>query len=130
MAKASLADPQLELVPRTASVYGPKGSEILDLLNRALRENRISQEVLAAATAKDPSHLSRMLAGKGAHPSLDVVAAVISMDAKRVFIRGLAASCGGEWMPTKEDPAAEVRRLRDELLDLRDRLERVLGVSR
>ncbi len=130
MSKQALADAQMDLVPRQTSVYAPRGEEILELLNRALKENRISQEVLAQATAKDPSHLSRMLAGKGAHPSLDVIAAVIGMDPKRVFIRGLSALCGGEWTPTKEDPAAEVRRLREDLLEIQNRLEHALRSAR
>jgi hypothetical protein len=126
MPRASLADPQLTLVPRQTSVYAPQGGEILDLLNRALRENRIPQEVLAQATGVDPSHLSRMLGGKGAHPSLDVIAAVMAMDAKRVVIHGLSARCGGSWSKVEPDPAAENRRLRAALQEERERIDRLL----
>jgi hypothetical protein len=126
MPRASLADPQLTLVPSQTSVYAPQGSEILDLLNRALQANRIPQEVLAQATGKDPSHLSRMLGGKGAHPSLDVIAAIMAMDAKRIVIQGLSARCGGAWAKVEQNPAEEVRKLRAALVEERERIDRLL----
>lgn len=121
-----LDDPQLSFAETTASTYETHAAGIRKLLVRALRDNGVSQEQLAHLTGTDPSHLSRMLAGNGAHVALDVQAAIMALDAKRVVISGLSAMCGGEWRVKEADPAEENRRLRARVAAMREELDRML----
>jgi transcriptional regulator with XRE-family HTH domain len=123
----SLIDAQLPLRPQRAGVYDENAEEMRKLLNEALRANGVSQEQLAHVTNKDPSHLSRMLGGKGAHPSLDVIAAIMGLDAKRVVLTGLNGMCGCK-PPEEErpDPAEEARELRATLTAVLDALSKAV----
>lgn len=118
---------QLPLVPVEAGVYDDRAAAFLGLLNAAIRDNAMSHDQLAQLTRRDPSQLSRMLGGKGAHPSPDVVMAIMDLDARGVLLAGLAAMHGLDVVERRVDPVEENKRLRSQLGALKDEIARVLG---
>lgn len=107
--------------------YRDAGNRIRHILNRAIVANGLSYCDLAEETGVDEKQIGRSLKEDGgAHPPLALVACVMRHDHLGIFITGLAELCGYEATPKTPDLAAENRRLREELGDIRERLSRLL----
>ena len=107
--------------------YRDAGNRIRTLLNRAIVANGLSHVDLAEETGVDEKQIGRALKDDGgAHPPLALVACILRHDQLGVFVTGLADLCGYEATPKTPDLAAENRRLREELGDIRERLSRLL----
>jgi hypothetical protein len=105
-----------------------KAVRIRALLNRAITANRLTHEFLARETSIDERQIGRALSDNGgAHPPLALVACIAWHDKAGVLIHGLAAMLHYEATPKTPDLAAENRALRQELLDIRERLGVLLG---
>lgn len=121
---------QLPLVPIESSVYSARAEEFLRLLNQAVKENGMQQDVLAHLTRRMPSQLSKMLGGNGNHPSPDVIMAVMDLDTRGVLLSGLAGMHGREVIERRVDPIAENRALRQKLAAIQDEIGHLLGDRR
>jgi hypothetical protein len=121
-----LTDEQIPLASAYKAVHVSNGKRIRELAVRALVANGVSQGTIARETEREPSALTRMLSGEHGITA-DVLAAVLAHDSLGTFVSGLAAMVGWEAKPKQPDPAAENKRLRSELADIRERLNRVLG---
>lgn len=118
---------QLPLVPVESCVYEDRAAEFLRLLNQAVKDNSMQQDVLAQLTRRVPSQLSKMLGGNGNHPSPDVIMAIMDLDTRGTFLAGLAAMHGKDVTERKVDPVAEAKAYRAQLAAMRDELDRLLG---
>lgn len=116
---------QLPLMP-VAEHHRENGRRLLGLVNRAMREAGVSRSRLADELGRDGAQVTRVLDGEGNLPA-DLLAAVLELDRERVVLNGLAEAQGLEVVERKPDPVAEAKRLRGELLELRERLDRALG---
>lgn len=125
MAKHAPVDLQLPLMP-VSSHHRENGRRVLHLLNAAMRENGVSRSRLADETGVDHAQVTRVLDGEGNLPP-GLIAAVIELDRSRVFVGGLCALTNCEAVERKPDPAAENKRLRSELLEIREHLTKLLG---
>lgn len=121
-----LIDDQIPLAPAIQAVHKANGERIRKLLGATIAANRSSLSDLSRETGIDNSQVTRMLSGD-AGLRVDFFAAVMAKDHAGVLIQGLAAMCGYEATPKQPDPAAENRRLRDELHAMQERLARVLA---
>jgi len=101
------------------------GRRLLALVNRALAENGVSRSRLADELGRDAAQVTRVLDGDGNLPA-DLLAAVLELDRERVVLAGLADPLGLDLVERRPDPAAEARRYRAELLELRARLDKAL----
>ncbi len=125
MAKTAQVDQQLPLMP-VSSHHRENGRRILHLVNRAMKENGLSRSRLADETGIDHAQVTRVLDGEGNLPP-GLIAAVIELDRSRVLVAGLCALTNCEAVEKKPDPVAENRRLRSELMEMREHLTKLLG---
>lgn len=96
--------------------FEEKGSEIRELLNRAIVANGLSLSDLARDTGIDDKQIGRALrTGGGAHPPLSLIAAIVWKDRLGIFLRGFCSMAGYDAVEKKPDLVAENRRLRDAL---------------
>lgn len=108
--------------------YQDQGARLRALLNRAIAANRLQVVDLEADTGVDEKQIGRALRDDGgAHPPLSLIACILAKDRAGTFITGLAEMVGYEARPKTPDLAAENRRLREELAEIRARVESVLG---
>jgi hypothetical protein len=91
-----------------------------------MRENGVSRSRLADETGVDHAQVTRVLDGEGNLPP-GLIAAVLELDRARVLVGGLCALSGCEAIEKKPDPAAENKRLRSELIEMREHLTKILG---
>lgn len=115
---------QLPLMP-VKTHHRENGRRLLALVNRALTENGVSRSRLADELGRDAAQVTRVLDGDGNLPA-DLLAAVLELDRERVVLAGLADPLGFDLVERRPDPAAEARRYRAELLELRARLDKAL----
>lgn len=118
------AGEQLPLMP-VKQHHRENGRRLLALVNRALVENGVSRSRLADELGRDAAQVTRVLDGDGNLPA-DLLAAVLELDRERVVLAGLADPLGLDLVERRPDPAAEARRYRAELLELRAKLDKVL----
>lgn len=116
---------QLPLMP-VSQHHRENGRRVLGFINRAMKENGLSRSRLAEETGYDGSQVTRLLDGEGNLPPA-LIAAVVELDRAHVLLAGLCALVGCDVVERKPDPMAENKRLRGELLDLRNRLDAVLS---
>lgn len=121
-----LTDEQIPLASSYKAVHISNGKRIRDLAVRSLVANGVSQGTIARETEREPSAITRMLTGEQGITS-DVWAAILAHDSLGTFVTGLAAMVGWEAKRAMPDPAAENRKLRDELGRMREEINRLLG---
>ena len=125
MAKPVVVDAQLPLMP-VSEHHRENGRRILGFVNLAMRDNGISRSRMAEEAGVDHAYLTRILEGEGNLPTA-VLAAVIELDRSRVLVGGLCALTGCEAVEKKPDPHAENKRLRSELVAMREQINQLLG---
>lgn len=118
-------DSQLPLMP-ISEHHRENGRRVLRLIDQALKVNGISRSRLADETGIDHAQITRVLDGEGNLPPA-LIAAVIELDRARVLISGLCALVGCEAVERKPDPTAENKRLRGELIAMREQISALLG---
>ena len=125
MPKSAPVEAQLPLMP-VSEHHRENGRRILAFVNLAMRENGISRSRLAEEAGVDHAYLTRILEGEGNLPAA-VLAAVIELDRARVLVGGFCALTGCEAVEKKPDPSAENKKLRAELVAMREQITQLLG---
>jgi hypothetical protein len=121
---------QLPLSPTIHAVHSDNGRRIRALLNRAINANGLSHVDLSHETGIDEKQIGRSLRDDGgAHPPLSLLACVLAKDRLGIFVSGMCAMVGRDAVERKPDPAAENRKLREELGRIRDEVARLLDGS-
>lgn len=123
-----LTDEQIPLVSTLKAVHLSNGERLRKLAAQSLVANGVSQGTIARETGREPSVITRMLKGEQGFAD-DVLAAIIAHDTLGTFVSGLAAMVGWEAKRKEPDPAAENKRLRDELGRMRAEIDRLLETT-
>jgi hypothetical protein len=119
-----LNDEQIPLASSYKAVHVSNGKRIRELAVRALVANGVSQGTVARETEREPSAITRMLAGEqGITP--DVLAAILAHDTLGTFVAGLAGMVGWEAKPKQADPVAEAKFWREQVLRLREEINQL-----
>lgn len=122
---------QLLLAASIADAHRAGGDRLRALYRKAIELNRLSLVDLAEESGVDEKQIARCLRDDGgAHPPLAFVACLLNRDRLQVILTGLADMLGFELVPKKRDVEAENRQLRSELLEMREKIDAILGTQR